>query len=155
MSAYLAYFKSELLVQLQYRTSAIAGLITQFFWGFIYALVYTALYSYNNIDSISINELMSYVWLNQAFIMMIYLSLKDAEINDQIKTGTVAYELCKPYDVYLWWYIKLIARRYAMTFLRFAPIIIVAYFLPAPYNLSLPASPLYFIMFIITCLILL
>ena len=153
MIGYLAYFKSELLVQLQYRTSAIAGLITQFFWGIIYALVYTAFYSYNNIDSININELMCYVWLNQAFIMMIYLSLKDAYINDQIKTGTVAYELCKPYDLYSWWYIKLLAKRYAGTALRCLPIILVAFFLPAPYNLSLPASPIYFIMFIITLLL--
>ena len=150
MSGYLAYFKSELLVHLQYRTSAIAGLITQFFWGIIYALVYTAFYSYNNIDSININELMCYVWLNQAFIMMIYLSIKDGNINEQIKTGTVAYELLKPYDLYTWWYIKLLAKRYAGTFLRFLPIILVAFILPAPYNLTLPASPLYFLMFIVT-----
>lgn len=150
MSAYLAYFKSELLVQLQYKASAFAGLITQFFWGIIYALVYTAFYNYNNIDSIKINELMCYVWLNQAFIMMIYLSIKDQGINEQIKTGTVAYELCKPYDLYNWWYVKLLAKRYAATFLRFLPIIIVAFLLPKPYNLTLPASPLYFLMFLIT-----
>lgn len=150
MSGYLAYFKSELLVQLQYRTSALAGLATQFFWGIIYALVYTAFYNYNNIDSINIRGLMCYVWLNQAFMMMIYLSLKDSMINEQIKTGTVAYELCKPYDLYNWWYAKLLAKRYAATSLRCLPIIIVAFLLPEPYNLTLPASPLYFLMFLIT-----
>lgn len=153
MSGYLAFFKSELLVQLQYRASAIAGLVTQFFWGMIYALVYTAFYNYNHIDSINIAQLMSYVWLNQAFIRIIYLNDKDPFIVDQIKTGTVAYELCKPYDLYSWWYLKLLARRYAATALRCLPIIIVAFFLPSPYGLSLPASPMYLLLFVLTLIL--
>ena len=153
MSGYLTFFKSELLVQLQYRTSAIAGLITQFFWGMIYVLVYTAFYNYNNVDTINIQELMCYVWLNQAFIRIIYLSDKDPGIVDEIKTGTVAYELCKPYDLYSWWYLKLLARRYAATALRFLPIIIFAFLLPKPYCLTLPASPVYFLLFILTLIL--
>ena len=86
MSGYLSYFKYELLVQLQYRAAALAGILTQIFWGFIYALVYIAFYNHTSIDSINLSELMSYVWLNQAFIRLIYLSYKDNEIMEKIKT---------------------------------------------------------------------
>lgn len=150
MRGYISYFKSELLVGLQYKTAAIAGLSTQFFWGFIYALVYIAFYRFNNIDSINIGELMCYVWLNQSFIRLVYLEDDEDSIVDEIKSGTVSYELCKPYDLYNWWYLKLLAKRYAETLLRFLPILVVSFILPKPYNLSLPASPLYFIMFLLT-----
>ena len=153
MKGYLSYFKSELLVMLQYRTAALAGIATQFFWGLIYALVYTAFYQNANIDNINLNELMCYVWLNQAFIMIIYLSIKDSEIQNSIKTGTVAYELCKPYDLYTWWYLKLLAKRYAGSLLRCLPILIVAFILPAPYNLTLPPNIFSLVMFIITLLL--
>ena len=153
MIGYLTYFRSELLTKLQYRTAAYAGVATQFFWGLIYALVYIAFYSYTNIDSINLNELMSYVWLNQAFYMIVYLSIKDNDINDAIMTGTVGYELCRPYNLYIWWYLKLLSKRYAATLLRSLPILIVAFFLPAPFNLSLPNSPLAFLLFIVTLLL--
>ena len=52
MRAYLSYFKAELIVGLQYKTAALAGLSTQFFWGILYALVYTAFYEYTSVDSI-------------------------------------------------------------------------------------------------------
>lgn len=153
MIGYLTYFRSELLTKLQYRTAAYAGIATQFFWGLIYALVYTAFYSHASIDSINLNELMSYVWLNQAFIMIVYLSIKDPEINDAITTGTVGYELCRPYNLYIWWYIKLLSKRFAATLLRCLPIIFVAFILPHPYNLSLPSSLLSFILFIVALLL--
>ena len=152
MSGYLSYFKYELLVQLQYRAAALAGILTQIFWGFIYALVYIAFYNHTSIDSINLSELMSYVWLNQAFIRLIYLSYKDNEIMEKIKKGTVAYELCKPYDLYSWWFLKLLAKRYAECALRCLPVIIIALLLPEPYNLSLPESPMYFLLFLITLL---
>ena len=153
MKGYLSYFRSELLTKLQYRTAAFAGIATQFFWGIIYALIYTAFYSYTNIDTININELMSYVWLNQAFIMIIYLSIKDPEINESIISGTVGYELCKPYDLYVWWFIKILSKRYASTMLRCLPILIFSIFLPAPYNLSLPNSLLSLLLFFITLIL--
>lgn len=153
MKSYLTYFKSELMVGLQYRVAAFAGLATQFFWGIMYALIYSAFYSHTNINSINLSELMSYVWLNQAFLTLIYVKESDVAIKNEIKDGTVAYELCRPYSIYLWWFLKLMAKRIAKCMLRFAPVVIVSLLLPKPYNLSFPIGSNAFILFLISLLL--
>lgn len=149
MKGYLSYFKSELLVGLQYKEAALAGLTTQFFWGILYALVYQAFYNHANVDTINFRELMCYVWLNQAFFSLILLSIKDKKIIQDIKDGTVAYELARPYDLYWWWYLKLLSKRYAACLLRFLPVIIFAFIIPYPYKLTLPPTIMSFILFLI------
>ena len=148
MRGYITYFKSEILIGLQYKASAFAGILTQFFWGILYVLVYEAFYNYAKVDTINFKELMCYVWLTQAFFSLILLSIKDNQISDEIKNGTVAYELTRPYNLYWWWYIKILSRRYAMCALRCFPVIIFAFLLPEPYNLSMPYSLTSFILFI-------
>ena len=150
MKAYRSYFKSELMVGLQYRVAAFAGLFTQFFWGIILSFIYTSFYSHSSVESFSIKHLMCYVWLNQAFFSLIYPSIKDNQIMDQIKKGTVAYELCRPYDLYWWWYLKLLSKRYAACMLRCLPVIIFAFLLPTSYKLILPDSMKILILFLIT-----
>jgi ABC-2 type transport system permease protein len=147
---YLSYFKSVLITRLQYKAAAIAGLCTQFFWGFLYCMVYQAFYSHASIDSISFRELICYVWLNQAFFSLIYLRNRDPEIGNSVKEGTVAYELCRPYDLYWWWYLKLIAKKYGAMSLRFIPVLALAFLLPAPYNLTAPISLKAFLLFVVT-----
>ncbi len=150
MICYLSYFKSVLITRLQYKAAAIAGLCTQFFWGFLYCMVYQAFYSHASIDSISFRELICYVWLNQAFFSLIYLRNRDPEIGNSVKEGTVAYELCRPYDLYWWWYLKLIAKKYGAMSLRFIPVLALAFLLPAPYNLTAPISLKAFLLFVVT-----
>lgn len=148
MRGYISYFKTEVKAGLQYKTAALSGLATQYFWGMIFALVYTSFYSHTQIQDISISQLMDYVWLNQALYVLIYIGIKDEDIIGSIKDGTVAYELLRPYDLYTWWYIKLIARRYAQVILRCLPVLVFAYILPDPYSLSLPISINSFLMFL-------
>ena len=45
MKGYLSYFKTVLLSSLQYKTAAMAGIFTQFFWGFLQIFIYQAFYS--------------------------------------------------------------------------------------------------------------
>ncbi len=150
MRGYISYFKAELKAGLQYKTAAISGLTTQFFWGIIFALVYTSFYRHTSIKDINLSRLMDYVWLNQAFLTLIYIGINDESILGSIKDGTVAYELLRPYDLYTWWYIKLVAKRYALVMLRCMPILVFAYLLPEPYNLSLPFNVISFLMFLLT-----
>lgn len=149
MKPYISYFKSELLVGLQYKEAALAGLATQFFWGILYAFVYQAFYNHTSVSTINFKELMCYVWLNQAFFSLIIFVLRDNQIMDQIKNGTVAYELCRPYDLYWWWFLKHLSKRYAACFLRCVPVLVFAFLLPKPYNLTLPISVEAFILFLI------
>lgn len=153
MIGYLSYFKTRLVAGLQYKVAAIAGIATQVFWGILYCFVYQAFYSNASISDISFSELITYVWLNQAFIALIYINTKDIDILESIIDGTVAYELVRPYHLYNWWYIKLLAGKLSSCALRFIPIILLGLLLPAPYNLSLPFSILSFILFLISLLL--
>lgn len=153
MKSYLKYFKTELLVGLQYKEAAIAGLATQFFWGVLYAFLYKSFYSHTSIKSINYGELMCYVWLTQTFFAMIIIAIKDNNIISMIKDGSVAYELCRPYNLYFWWYMRLLSKRYAAVTLRSIPILLFAIILPKPYGLIKPISLEAFILFIITLLL--
>lgn len=154
MRGYLKYFKTQAVSELQYKAAAIAGVSTQVFWGFLNTMVYVAFYSHvsSNID-ISLSQLVTYVWLNQAFLRLVYIRMIDSTILKQIKNGNVAYELCRPYNLYNWWFIKYFAQKYASVLLRFFPIILLGILLPAPYTLLGPNSILSFILFIISLIL--
>ena len=154
MKGYLSYFKTKIINELQYRSAAMAGIATQIFWGFLNCMVFIAFYSHVSVGvDITLRDLITYVWLNQAFLKLIYIRVRDSEIMDAIKNGTVAYELCRPYDLYFWWYIKYLSEKYASVLLRFIPIIILGVFLPEPFKLQMPESVLSFILFVITLLL--
>jgi len=152
MMIYLKYFKVRLVANLQYRTAALAGISTQFFWGIMNILIYQAFYNNTN-TSMTLESLITYVWLNQAFMGLIYFFSVDKDMIRQIKNGDIAYEIVRPYNPYLWWFFKSLATKYATTLLRFSPIIIIPLFLPHPFNLALPYSAFNFILFVI-CLFL-
>ena len=151
MRGYLAYFKMRLLTALQYRTAALAGISTQFFFGLVYLMIYTAFYSNSSATPpMSFPQIISYLWLQQAFLAMFMIFYRDNDIAEMIRSGGVAYELCRPYNLYNLWMTKLIANRLAATSLRCLPILLVAFWLPAPYALGMPDSPMALLMFIIT-----
>lgn len=151
MNAYYELFKMQLLKGLQYRVAAFAGVLTQFFWGFMYIMIYEAFYKSTSIaQPISLRELIEVLWLQQGFLVFIMLWYRDNELLNLITSGNIAYELCRPSDLFSLWYAKLIAQRLAGAFLRCFPIIIIASFLPYPYNFSHPYSPLAFMLFLIT-----
>ena len=44
MKKYLSFFKMRFIHSLQYRGAALAGMFTQFFWGFMEIMLYKAFY---------------------------------------------------------------------------------------------------------------
>ncbi|MDF2674510.1 MAG: transporter permease, partial [Clostridiales bacterium] len=151
MRVYYSLFKMRLLKGLQYRVAALAGVSTQFFWGFIYIMIFQAFYGSTSIEQpISLRELIQVTWLQQSFLVFIMLWIRDNELFNLITSGNIAYELCRPTDLYGLWYAKLIAQRLSGAILRCFPIIIIASLLPYPYTFSLPQSLPAFILFIIT-----
>ncbi len=150
MKGYISYFKTVLLSGLQYKTAAIAGICTQFFWGFLQIFIYQAFYAGTGQDTpMDFEKLVTYIWLQQALLTLVFVRIRDESIAKSIKNGTVAYELVRPYNLYIWWFIKCIAGRLAAVTLRSGVLIAVTLFLPAPYNLSLPISFGAFIMFLL------
>ena len=154
MRGYIKYFKTQAINELQYKAAAFAGVSTQVFWGFLNTMVFVAFYSHvsTSVD-ITLPQLITYVWLNQAFLRLVYVRVIDSTLLKQIKNGNVAYELCRPYNLYNWWFIKYFAQKYASVLLRCIPIIILGILLPAPYTLLGPYSALSFILFIISLIL--
>ncbi len=152
MKPYLNYFKLRIITNLQYRTAALAGIATQLFFGFLYIMLYLALYESNSGSSVPMdwNSLVSYLWLQQAFFAVTYPYMKDNELLNMIKNGNLAYELIRPQSFYLKFYIKMLAERVVATLLRCIPIIVIGLLLPKPYKLVLPPSLGNLAMFIIS-----
>lgn len=152
MKKYFSYFKLRFNVALQYRTSAIAGMFTQLFWGIMQILVYIAFYKNTQSSNISLEQLVSYVWLKQAFYTLIS-HITDSEIRSSVESGNVAYELIRPTNLYWMWFSKTIATRLSTGLIKFMPIILIASFLPDKYNLNPPESLSTLLLFIISLFI--
>lgn len=151
MKAYYSLFKMRLLKGLQYRAAALAGISTQFFWGFIIIMIFQAFYSSTTkVQPISFTELVQVTWLQQSFLVFVMLWYRDSELFNLITNGNIAYELCRPVNLYNLWYSKLIAQRLSGAALRCLPIIVIAAFLKSPYNFTLPRSLTAFLLFLIT-----
>ncbi|MCD9023146.1 ABC transporter permease [Cohnella silvisoli] len=141
MKAYVSVFRLRLANGMQYRSAALAGIATQFFWGFIIIMVFQAFYSQALVHPpISLPQLITYVWLQQSFLSFIMLWFRDNELFQLITNGNIAYELCRPSGIYGFWYAKLLAQRLASAMLRCFPILLVAVFLPEAYRLSMPVD---------------
>ena len=151
MKAIKSIFKINLLNSLQYRFQAFAGIITQFFFGFVFIMVYVAFYESGDTAKLPmpLDELVSYLWLNQAFFSLVYMWTKEHELLNLIKNGNVAYEILRPINFYFKWYVTMLSKRIAKAILKFSPVLLIAYFLPQPFNFSLPSSIENFILFLI------
>ena len=154
VSAYLSSFRIRLMQNLQYRIAALAGLVTQFFWGFMIIMIFEAFYRNSDASApMSLPQLASYVWLQQAFLVFVALWYRDSEIFGLITTGNVAYELCRPTNLYFFWHVRLLAQRISGAALRCLPILAVAMLLPDPYRLVLPTDSGTFLLFLMTLLL--
>lgn len=154
MRAVGAFFKMRFLSGLQYRSAAYAGMATQLAWGFMYIMLYEALYEGNiNAAPMSFEELTSYLWLQQASLALFMTWFLDNDLFNMITEGNVAYELCRPMDLYSMWFAKNCATRTSRALLRCGPILLIAFFLPTPYRFHLPDSFHAFILFIVSMLL--
>jgi viologen exporter family transport system permease protein len=124
---YLAIVSVRFRMLLQYRAAAIAGLFTQVVFGMVLIMIYEAFYrsAPAAAQPMTFPQLASYVWLGQALLAMLPWNL-DAEVRAMVRSGAVAYELCRPIDLYGLWYARAVAQRTAPTILRAAPMAVVA-----------------------------
>ncbi|MBS4209995.1 ABC transporter permease [Bacillus sp. FJAT-50079] len=151
MNPYVSVLKLRLSNGMQYRAAAIAGVATQFFWGFMYIMIFEAFYQHAiQSPPMSMKELITYIWLQQALFVFVMLWFRDNELFDLITSGNIAYELCRPCGIYEFWYAKLVAQRLSSAILRCFPILIVAFLLPQPYRMTLPPSFITFLLFLLS-----
>jgi ABC-2 type transport system permease protein len=135
--AYASIFSIRFQALLQYRAVAFAGLVTQFFWGLMLVMIYQAFYrSSTRTQPIDCAEVITYVWLGQAFLVMLPWNA-DPELAALMRNGNIAYELLRPLDLYTFWYVRCAALRTAPMLLRAAPMFIITGLF---FHLSAPAS---------------
>lgn len=151
MKKYLSFFRIRFTAGLQYRAAAWAGIATQFAWGGMTILMFWAFYQNGeNSFPMTFPKLSSYIWMQQAFLAMFMAWFFDNEIFESITSGNIAYELCRPCDIYAMWFTKNMAIRLSRMMLRCLPILLVAAFLPAPFNITLPPDWLSGVLFLIS-----
>ena len=154
MKKYISFFRLRFSMGLQYRVAALAGIVTQFFWGFMEIMMFRAFYQADpSAFPMSMSATASYVWLQQAFLAFFAVWMMDNEIFDSIVNGNIAYELCRPVNIYSMWFSRNIANRLSRAVLRCFPILAVAAFIPHPYGIGAPASVGHFLLFLITLLL--
>ena len=138
MRCYWAIFSARFRTLLQYRAAALAGIGTQVFFGFVRVMIFDAFYrSSTAVQPMSWPEIVTYIWLGQAMLLVALLR-PDGDIREQIRSGTVAYELVRPLDLYTLWYTRAIALRTSPLLLRAVPMFIMAGLF---FGLAAPASP--------------
>ena len=137
MKAYLSIFRMRRRMETQYRGAVLGGLICQAFFGLVLVAIYRALYA-GKPQPIPLSHVTTYVWLQQAFFRM--LTATDAELTDKIRTGAIAYDLCRPLHLYGYYYARILAQKLTGSMLRGLPMLAFAALLPEGWGICLPAS---------------
>ncbi|GAB1545523.1 ABC transporter permease [Scytonema sp. NUACC21] len=137
MIAYWSLFVARFSLLLQYRAAALAGIATQFFWGFVKVMVLEAFFTHaTSAQPMTFHQAVAYVWLGQAFLIAIVPWGGDREVQNLIRSGAVGYDLLRPTDLYTFWFTRALAFRTAPLILRAVPLICVTTFLLPSIGLS-------------------
>ncbi|MCL2057940.1 MAG: ABC-2 family transporter protein [Oscillospiraceae bacterium] len=151
MRAYIALFRVRFINGLQYRAAALAGLSTQFAWGFMEILAFAAFYRADpSAFPMEFSHLVSYIWIQQAFLALFMPWGLGGGAVETIVSGNISYDLARPMDIYNRWFFETIADRASRAALRCAPILIVAFILPQPFRMTLPGGLFQFAMFAVS-----
>lgn len=137
MRAYVSVFRMRLRMEMQYRGAALGGLLCQMVFGLILIGLYRAMYAGKS-QTVALSGVVTYVWIQQAFFNMLLSG--DNELANNIRTGAIAYDLCRPLDWYGYYYFRLMAQKLVGTTLRAVPMFLIASFLPAGWRIGAPVS---------------
>jgi len=137
MRSYLSAFRLRWKMELQYRGAMIGGIVCQVMFGLILIALYRALYA-SKPQALPVEHVVTYVWLQQAFFRMLLAS--DADLLDKIRSGGIAYDLCRPLSLYGFYYARIMAQKITGSLMRAIPMLVFASLLPKGWGICLPAS---------------
>ena len=87
MRPYWAFFRTRFLALLQYRAAAIAGIGTQWLFGFVRVMALWAFYqSAGTAQPMAFEQAAAYTWLGQAMLGMLPWNI-EREIGESVRTG--------------------------------------------------------------------
>jgi ABC-2 type transport system permease protein len=105
---YRAAFAARFTQMLQYRSAALAGFVTQCWWGGIKVMVLAAFFGAAGAAAnapMSFAQAATYVWVSQALLALLPW-LGDPEVADAVRSGAVAYDRLRPIDAYAYWFMR-------------------------------------------------
>ena len=137
MRSYLSAFRLRRKMELQYRGAMLGGIICQVAFGLILIALYRALYA-SKPQALPLEHVVTYVWLQQAFFRMLLAS--DPDLLDKIRTGGIAYDMCRPLSLYGFYYARITAQKFTGSLMRAVPMLVFASLLPEGWGICLPAS---------------
>ncbi len=137
MRSYLSAFRLRRNMELQYRGAMLGGIVCQIMFGLILIALYRALYTAKP-QALPLDHVVTYVWMQQAFFRMLLAS--DPDLLDKIRTGGIAYDLCRPLNLYWFYYVRIVAQKMTGSLMRALPMLIFASLLPKGWGVSLPVS---------------
>lgn len=107
MKKYLVIYKATFIESLQYIMSILLGFVTYFMILFVFMNLWRYIYqdSSNLIEGYSLAQMIWYVILTETIWFGTRNRTLTAQINNDIKSGTIAYGINKPYH-YLWYIIS-------------------------------------------------
>jgi ABC-2 type transport system permease protein len=92
---------------LQYRSAAVAGFITQCWWGALKIMIFAAFYgaaaAAGNDVPLTLAQAITYTWVAQALLAMLPW-MADPDVAHAVRTGAVSYDRLRPLDFYAIWY---------------------------------------------------
>ncbi len=137
ISMYLSIFRLRGNMELQYRGAMVGGIVCQTFFGLILIALYRALYD-TRPQTLPLQNVVTYVWLQQAFFRMLLAT--DGDLSDKILTGGIAYDLCRPADLYSLYFVRIMAQKLTGSLMRGIPMMLIAFLLPKGWGAAPPAS---------------
>lgn len=106
---YLSTFAARFQIMLQYRAAALAGFVTQCWWGGLKVMVYAVFYAHTSGDvPMTLAQAVTYTWLAQALFNLQPWTV-DPDVNAAVRTGGISYDRLRPVDTYSWWFVRAMA----------------------------------------------
>jgi len=106
---YSAAFAARFQLMLQYRAAALAGFVTQCWFGGVKVMVYAAFYHGAPQAAahapITLAQVITYTWLAQALLALMPWN-PDPEVVDGVRSGAIGYDRLRPVDGYWLWYVR-------------------------------------------------
>jgi ABC-2 type transport system permease protein len=104
---YRAALGSRFTLMLQYRSAALAGVITQCWWGALKVVILAAFYRANGgaPPPLRLEQAITYTWIGQALFALLPWAA-DPEVAQAVRSGALAYDRLRPVDAYALWYVR-------------------------------------------------
>ena len=109
MRPYTALFASRFQQMLQYRGAAVAGFITQCWWGGLKVMILAAFYGASASAAthapMTLAQAVTYTWVSQALLALMPW-FGDPDVAAAVRTGAVSYDRLRPVDFYSLWFVR-------------------------------------------------